>query len=105
MAEKIGIIITNQSGSRKDALAVIRHYSDEPVASLSDKISKGEAVFVKEICKEKFYSGINEFMEVVDALDKSLTGYQLTRNGETEERNYFETLLQNMRNIGLQDFR
>ncbi|QDT26910.1 hypothetical protein Enr10x_22220 [Gimesia panareensis] len=105
MTEKIGIILDIKSGSRKDALALIRKFSYESIESLSDKISKGEPVFVREICKGKFNSGIKEFMDVVDALDKSQIGYRLTRNGEVEERNYFDTLQKNLRNIELGDFR
>ena len=102
--ESIGIIVSKESNT-KTAIRVIRQFVSEPISNLLKKISAGEEVVKMEIVGNEYYLGIRDFMTMLSALEQAQIQYHLTRNGEREERSFFERINRNVENMNLEDIR
>ena len=102
---KIVEIFVLDTSDKAKVCKIFREYADRPYSELLASIENSEAMIKMELVPEKFFSGIQEIIALVEKLESESISYRICVNGKIEEKDTLINIKEKVDNLSLKDFR
>lgn len=104
MVETISIRVSDLS-FKKEVVKLVRRFGSYSNKEIIEAMRLGKSIYEKKIDNEKFYSGIYEIQDLISLFEKQNIPYILYSNNVEIEKSYIDSILKQIENLRLEDFR
>lgn len=103
-SKKIDLVVSDKSVKTK-ASKIIREYAKRSYHELIEAVENAQPLFTAELKPEDFYSGIKEFVTIIEKFDAEKISYTIFINGKLETKETVLEIEKKVQNITMKDFR